>query len=236
MAYGCPDNWCWDRREKSHEAYLSGPHLRTIEFHPDWSHGTAAVLGTRALSRGSRYYWEIEFSNFCGTSQMVGVSSKGLRLHVNSFIDLVGENNTSWGLNHKGLLWHDGRWRRYTAPLSFNTKVNIGLLYDGVSGCLTFYKNNVSLGVAFTGLHETPVELYPVVSSTVRQSTMTLVTLKREFTSLQDRCRSVILSRIAHKTCLDRLCLPTRMRLYLADGAGTAMESIKLAGGHVEPS
>ena len=33
----------------------------------------------------------------------------------------------------------------------------VGIFFDGVSGTLTYYKDNVCLGVAFTGLQEVEV-------------------------------------------------------------------------------
>jgi SPRY domain-containing SOCS box protein 3 len=40
---------------------------------------------------------------------MFGIGTKKARLHVNSFTNLLGEDNEGWGLSHKGtiqnLIW-----------------------------------------------------------------------------------------------------------------------------------
>jgi len=45
-----------------------------------------------------------------GTSLMFGVASTSARLHVDAFVNLLGEDERSWALSHKGTLWHRGRW------------------------------------------------------------------------------------------------------------------------------
>jgi len=40
---------------------------------------------------------------------MFGVASSSARLHVDAFINLLGEDEHSWALSHKGTLWHRGR-------------------------------------------------------------------------------------------------------------------------------
>ena len=42
----------------------------------------------------------------------------------------------------------------------------IGLYFDGVAGTLTYYKDGMCLGVAFTGLQDVTEPLYPIVCST----------------------------------------------------------------------
>ena len=42
----------------------------------------------------------------------------------------------------------------------------IGLYFDGVAGTLTYYKDGMCLGVAFTNLQDVTEPLYPIVCST----------------------------------------------------------------------
>lgn len=58
---GCEDTWSWNRRDRSQEAQL-GVGNKTVQFHPNWSKGTAGVRGTRVLNNG-RYYWELKLSD-----------------------------------------------------------------------------------------------------------------------------------------------------------------------------
>ena len=67
---------------------------------------------------------------------------------------MLGEEESSWGLSHKGLLWHAGRHKTYIKPFRENVATTIGIYFDGISGNLTFFKDGQNLGVAFTGLHE----------------------------------------------------------------------------------
>lgn len=61
FAFGCDDNWTWNKQDRSTEVRLSGFGCRTVHFHPNWSKGTAGIRGTRVLNNG-RYYWEIRVS------------------------------------------------------------------------------------------------------------------------------------------------------------------------------
>ena len=113
---------------------------------------------------------------------------------MDAFVNMLGEDDNSWGLSHKGLLWHGGRYRQYIMPFRENVATTVGLYFDGVSGSLTFFKDNICLGVAFTGLQEVTEPLYPIICSTAVKTEMALGILGRDFQSLQDRCRASILS------------------------------------------
>ncbi|KAK7792549.1 hypothetical protein R5R35_008652 [Gryllus longicercus] len=218
LRHGCEDNWTWNRRDRSPEVRLYGPSWRVAHFHPTWSSGTAAVRGTRVLNNG-RYYWELRVSQrVFGTSMMFGVGTRRARLHVDAFLNLLGEDEHSWGLSHKGLLWHAGRWTHYTKPFRENEATTVGVLFDGVAGTLSFYKDGASLGVAFRGLHLVREPLYPIVCSTAARTEMTLTLMKRDFVNLQDRCRAAILARARSADALARLALPARLRDFLAEG------------------
>lgn len=122
---------------------------------------------------------------------MFGIGTKKARLHADSFTNLLGEDNNSWGLSHKGLLWHRGRWYHYMKPFRENVATTIGILFDGIAGTLTYYKDGICLGVAFRGLNEVKEPLYPIICSTAAKTEMTLSFMKRDFVNLQDR-KSVV--------------------------------------------
>ena len=95
---GCEDYWSWSRSNKSDEVRLYGPRHRIAHFHPDWSNGTAGVRGTRVLN-GGRFYWEINVSQrIFGTSMMFGIGTRRARLHVDAFVNMLGEDDNSWNL------------------------------------------------------------------------------------------------------------------------------------------
>lgn len=66
---------------------------------------------------------------------------------------LKGIDSESWGLSYKGFIWHNGRSRKYTEPF-YDKNTVIGILLDLSAGTLTFYRNGINLGVAFTGLKQ----------------------------------------------------------------------------------
>ena len=121
---------------------------------------------------------------------MFGVGTHSARLHVDAFVNMLGEDSRSWGLSHKGFLWHAGKQRQYTNPFRENTATTIGIYFDGLKGTLTYYKDGVSLGTAFEGLTQSELgdePLYPIVCSTAAKTEMALGVMKREFLSLQGR-------------------------------------------------
>ena len=75
------------------------------------------------------------------------------------------------------------------SPICFreNVATTIGIYFDGANGTLTYYKDGVSLGTAFSGLNEVEEPLYPIVCSTAAKTEMALGVMKREFLSLQER-------------------------------------------------
>jgi len=218
LASGCDDNWTWNLKDASHEVRLKGPKRRIAHFHPNWSNGTAGVRGTKILNQG-RYYWELNVSQrIFGTSMMFGIGTENARLHVDAFVNMLGENNQSWGLSHKGFLWHDGQYRQYTKSFKENISTTIGILFDGIAGTLTYYKDGVNLGVAFTGLSSITDPLYPIICSTAAKTEMALGVTKREFISIQDRCRAVILRHLNHEDQIEHLELPRTLKRFISEG------------------
>lgn len=213
----CEDHWTWSKSDKSHEVRLYGEFAHTAHFHPNWSNGTAAVRGDKILNNGI-FYWEIKVSQrVFGTSMMFGVGTANTRLHVDAFVNLLGEDQWSVGLSHKGLAWYNGTWKQYTKPFRENESTTIGLLFNGLKGTLTYYKDGESLGVAFEGLNRIEQNLYPIISSTAAKTEMTLTNCRRCFTSLQDRCRHVILKRINSPKSIQTLPIPYNTKEFLAE-------------------
>ncbi|KAG5892247.1 hypothetical protein JTB14_014617 [Gonioctena quinquepunctata] len=224
---GCDDIWTWDRKSKSPEVRLYGPSYCIAHFHPNWSSGTAGVKGTRVLNNG-RYFWELHLSRrIFGTSMMFGIGTRKARLHADSFTNLLGKDNQGWGLSHKGLIWHAGKWSHYTKPFRENVPTKIGILFDGISGTLTYYKDEKCLGVAFRGLNEVKEPLYPIICSTAAKTEMLLDSMKRDFVNLQDRCRAVIVKRVKNKRDLETLFLPPKIRQFLEEAILDTVQPFK---------
>lgn len=148
---------------------------------------------------------------------MFGVGTRSTRLKSTKFLNILGEDKNSWGLSHKGLVWHNGIGYNYTTRFIENQSTRIGILFDGVAGTLTYYKDGECLGVAFRGLNKIKKPLYPMITSTAAKTEMGLGEQRREFVGLQDRCRAVILKHIQHKDDLQHLELPKIVTWYLAE-------------------
>ena len=148
---------------------------------------------------------------------MFGIGTASANLHKDAFINMLGEDDKSWGLSHKGTLWHNTECRYYTRAFRENVATTIGLHFDGVRGTLTYYKDGVNLGVAFRGLNEVKEPLYPIVCSTAAKTEMALGLMKRDFVSLQDRCRAVILRHLRSEEALEELCLPKSLKLFIGE-------------------
>lgn len=217
LLFGCKDNWTWNRRERSSQVRLFGKNSQIAHFHPTWSSGTAGVRGTRILNNG-RYFWELLLSKrVFGTSMMFGIGTRKARLHADAFTNLLGEDSNSWGLSHKGTLWHGGICSKYTKPFRENVPIKIGVYFDGIAGTLTYFKNGTCLGVAFRGLQDIKEPLFPIISSTAAKTEMVLDSMRREFGDLQDRCRAVIVRKIKDRKELDKLCLPPIIKNYIGE-------------------
>jgi SPRY domain-containing SOCS box protein 3 len=93
----------------------------------------------------------------------------------------------------------------------------IGIYFDGSTGSLTFSKDGICLGVAFTGLQEITEPIYPMVCSTTAGTGMTLSGMKIELQSLQDRCRDTTLTHISYKGQIDKLDLPPRIKHFISE-------------------
>lgn len=147
-------------------------------FHPCHSLGTAAARSTRPLTKG-KHYWEITVSDrkeeapFRGIMFGIGTAKTPLKF-PHGWFNLLGENQHSWGLCHRGFLYHHEHdhfhpccyYQRYCESIPTTGDVTIGMYYNGIDGTLEYYRNGVSLGIAFYELNEVKEPLYPMISST----------------------------------------------------------------------
>ncbi|KRX21762.1 SPRY domain-containing SOCS box protein 3 [Trichinella nelsoni] len=210
----CDDCWTWDVDEKNDSIRVYGSYGRSVLFHSDWSNGTVGVRGNRPLS-GGRFYWEIDVSHrVFGTSLMFGIGSKRTSMQEYCFVNLIGQDQYSWGLNHKGVIYHAGNGVQYTEPFLEYTPTTVGVLFDSDEGTLTFFKDGVNLGLAFRGV-KCSEGLYPMISSTAARTEMTLSIARRTFLSLEDRCYSTLVRQLNSEQDVDKLELPPWMRQEL---------------------
>ena len=195
----CKDHWSWDYNDKSVEVTLWGSEAH---FHPDFDGGeTAGVRGTKVLN-GGRYYWEIKVEKIFGRNLMFGIGTKKVDLDAEDGNMMLGDDEHGWGLSNTGCIWHAGRHRPYTKSFRKIPTFIIGIYFDGLAGTLTYYKDGVSLGIAFTGLQNVTEQLYPIVCSGGAKTSLGF--LRRDFQNLQDRCRASILSQLTCEEEIER--------------------------------
>jgi hypothetical protein len=109
------------------------------------TYATAAsgiTKGTIGVSSG-KWYWEFTAG---ATGCLVGLCDITL-IPTTSYI---GSALNSWGYDSSGQKYNNGTGSAYGA--TFTTGDVIGIALDASAGTITFYKNNVSQGTAFTGL------------------------------------------------------------------------------------
>ncbi|RUS88537.1 hypothetical protein EGW08_003713 [Elysia chlorotica] len=222
----CPDfikdSWVWDDQCNPSEVDLSSD-LTEAYFYVDpdiQSTGAVGVRGSKGFCKGE-HYWEVIFLEPpCGTSMMIGVGTADAALQSETCkqVNLLGRDTESWGLSYKGSTWHAGVSRKYCEPFYAKDTV-IGVHLDLNQGHLTFYKDGVCLGPAFTGLKATTHRrLYPIVCSTARESELGLG--DRFFrpgqpTRLQGDCLEKIRNSLASVESVEALPLPRVMKNYL---------------------
>lgn len=106
---------------------------------------------------------------------------------------------------------------QFTKRFSENQPTRIGLLFDNITGTLSYYKDGKYLGIAFRGLNKVRKPLYPFVMSTAAKTEMVVTETRRDFPSLRDRCRGEILKYIKQKSDIKKLELPNIITRYLED-------------------
>ncbi|XP_051739013.1 SPRY domain-containing SOCS box protein 3, partial [Ctenopharyngodon idella] len=135
---GC--DWVWDDEGKSFSVSLSCSN-RKVSFHSEYSCGTAAIRGAKALSDG-QHFWEIKMTSpVYGTDMMVGIGTSEVNLDQfkHSFCSLLGTDEDSWGLSYTGQLHHKGSKVNFSSR--FGQGSIIGVHLDSWHGTLSFYKN-----------------------------------------------------------------------------------------------
>lgn len=108
------------------------------------------MRGNRPVGDGI-FYFEVKVNEpLYGTAVMIGFGTAGTRLHYDNFeyVNLIGIDAGSWGLCHKGRLWHGGKSRPYQQPM-FDKDNHIGALINTFDKSIRFFLNGNDLGLAF---------------------------------------------------------------------------------------
>ena len=113
--------------------------------------GTAATIG---MTTG-KFYWEVTvISSSANDDQEIGISNTTANSSVSSGIGYYpGYTANGWGYEGTGNKITGAVATAYGATYTVGDV--IGVAFDATAGSLTFYKNNVSQGVAFSSLPAT---------------------------------------------------------------------------------
>ncbi|KAJ7990057.1 hypothetical protein DPEC_G00310900 [Dallia pectoralis] len=178
-------DWMWDGSNRSTATMLSCDD-RKVNFHTEYSCGTAAIRGSKELTDG-QHFWEIKMTSpVYGTDMMVGIGTGDVNLDKfrYTFCSLLGKDDDSWGLSYTGLLHHKGDKVKFSSR--FGQGSIIGVHLDTWHGTLTFFKNRRCIGVAATDLQNK--HFYPMACSTAAKSSMKVIRSCFAPTSLQYLC------------------------------------------------
>jgi hypothetical protein len=123
----------------------------------------ASTRATFGVTSG-KWYWEVTPTAASGTLYcMVGVA-----LNSATLSNYFATSATGWAYSaHDGGKYNNATYSAYGA--TWTTNDVIGVAFDADAGTLTFYKNNVSQGTAYTGLTSGPyipaVSLYGTMTA-----------------------------------------------------------------------
>uniref|UniRef100_A0A3B4AVM1 SPRY domain-containing SOCS box protein 3 n=1 Tax=Periophthalmus magnuspinnatus TaxID=409849 RepID=A0A3B4AVM1_9GOBI len=200
-------DWVWDTSSRSTATLLSCDN-RKVNFHSEYSCGTAAVRGSKELVEG-QHFWEIKM-----TSPVYGTDMVRLTFYFNQckhgFLFKMSLAQASL-LHHKG------------DKMNFSTRFGqgsiIGVHLDTWHGTLTFFKNRKCIGVAATELQNK--RFYPMACSTAAKSSMKVIRSCSAPTSLLYLCCARLRQLLPDSVdTLDVLPLPPGLRHLLHNKLG----------------
>ena len=152
-------NFCvWNSRSSNSSGVtISNGNLDTVNTGSSYDNPRA----TFGMSSGS-WYWEATITSFAGGFH-VGLATPE---SPNQSSTWLGNSAGEWAYGDSGQTYAEGSASSYGS--SFGNGAVIGVAFDADAGTVTFYKDGVSQGTAFTGLTNGPYlpALYARVNST----------------------------------------------------------------------
>jgi len=124
-------------------ATLSNGNLDTVTTSTSWQPSVASIYQS-----SGKWYAECTITAFSGAGgQHIGIVGPAFNVAAGSYI---GYNADSYGYRFEAYKYNNGTSTAYGASYGLNDVVGVAMDLD--AGTLTFYKNGVSQGTAFTGL------------------------------------------------------------------------------------
>lgn len=124
--------------------------------HQSTGGGYCCALGSAVMPPASgRYYWELVVVACTNASWQIAAGVATENLDLNQY---MSHSTYGWAYFNHGCRCHNSG----SASLSYGGHYSqgniIGVLYDSDEGTLTFYKDGVNLGIAFSGINQ---EVWP---------------------------------------------------------------------------
>ena len=174
------EHWKWSGKMSGGDILIGTPAKRRIIFNPIYANGTTAIRGDKNLG-GSKHYFELYFRNGSfGTSTMIGMSDEVAEMTNDSFVQLLGQDKHSWGIDIRtGEAISNGERYKSTALRTPEKEpILIQIYFDAHKGAvttiasLTLEKNNkiekwkqLFAITAINELNKKPF-VYPTISCT----------------------------------------------------------------------
>lgn len=212
--------WRWYLDDPQKPIDLSEDNL-SVTFHPRKSSGCTGIRGDTPLRKHMEHWFHVRMDGpFHGQARMVGVGLKTTCLHSNTkdFYPLIGKDSGSWGFNYNGKTHHDCDFNNYSNIDHTKRTIQsmiVGVYYNSYFGSLVFSIEDESLGLAFDNIPSTALELYPMICSSARSSSMELLQCHSTLSSLKSLCRGTIRMYMKRDGDITKLPLPHHLMAYL---------------------
>lgn len=117
----------------------------------------------------------------------IGTDRVNTESHRYEFLSFLGLDDQTWGFSYRGLCQNQGRLKYYGRKYSRGCIIGVHL--DLERGCLEFFINRKSLGIAYTNIPLDPnVKIYPMICSTSAKTSVKLINAQSARASLQFNC------------------------------------------------
>lgn len=131
----------WNPSDKGGAISLSGGNLIATKG----SQGSSPSVRSTISKTSGKWFWEITITSLTAASFSVGSGTSAASITV-----IPGSDVNSWGYLSSGSAGNAGNFNAYGATFTTGDVIGVALDMDG--GTLTFYKNGVSQGQAFSGV------------------------------------------------------------------------------------
>ena len=126
-------------------ATLTNGNLQFLGINPNY----CTTLSTFCLHHGKKWYWEILATD---DDSCTGIATESANLSgTTGYLGSDAHGYVYFG--HNGQKYHNNTGSSYSQQ--FGNGDVIGVLYNGINNTLSYYKNGVSLGIAFSSLSTT---------------------------------------------------------------------------------